>query len=1033
MTALGKWASVGVFVVVGLSSAPSHGQIWMPTVLQQNVAPQLVSAETLPAFGTFWLLTRTNSAPLPFYAPYLREVNAPVYLLDAQQGIFLVDDSVVDYVALDQQREAERVLRQLEWENGLLSDEEYWALEGGGSSAMMMSSLSSSYAYGNPVCLVDMEATNTGPQTTASFSIAGGTNNVPYDILTATNLTSPLADWQWLGIGYPSNRYAFANQPSAQAFYILAKPQKTMVVSRGNNDDAQAEVPFGITNAVMVAGGERHSLALLNNGNVIGWGSNNFGQLNIPTNLAGVAMIAAAQYHSVALLTNGTVTAWGWNGTGIYDRLTDVPPDLTNAVVISAQALHSLALRSNGTVVAWGYSALNETNVPAGLSNVIAIAAGGQHSLAAKSDGTVVAWGYDNVGQCTVPAGLSNVMDVAAGWRHSVALRRDGTVVAWGDNSYGQTNVPATLSNVVAIAAGGDGQILGSAYTLALRKDGTMVAWGTSVVNTPMIGLSNVIAIAGGDKHGLVIRSGPRTPVLTLVPIDQYKIAGSDVMFSSRGAGLYGVGYQWKTNGVNLAGATNATLTLTNVQAAQAVDYTVTVSNEVGTITSPNAHLYLVSPPVITSITLPTNQVINYGKHVSLGVTASAPGDTNGFPLSYQWKLNGTNISGAISNAYGFFATDDTAGDYSITVANAVGSTNVHWWITVTNDINVTNELLLIYNSTSTNSTSVKDYYLAHRPMVTGANALGISCATNEVIASADFTNQVLNAFTNWLGQNLTKRPQYIIWFYDLPGRVEDTNVVFASPSYYLHTVLPDYRPYVTCINMRTINDCKAYIDKLVAFGTNNSLFISARADGYGNTNYIFDNIRHGTGYGIPGYDANYSASTVISSATNGLIAAGVETSAIRFFDGLETLSTNGVPSNLPHPTGLTNPAGYACWGAHSSLSANYATNGEVILGGESTWWIIETIESYNGQRDNPYTGQSNFLHWFSPNAFGGANYSNTPVGAVSHVEEPVLPNVNDSSLYFGLWAQERCFAICAWRSRNTPFTQAVGDPFVRK
>ena len=98
-----------------------------------------------------------------------------------------------------------------------------------------------------------------------------------------------------------------------------------------------------------------------------------------------------------------------------------------------------------------------------------------------------------------------------------------------------------------------------------------------------------------------------------------------------------------------------------------------------------------------------------------------------------------------------------------------------------------------------------------------------------------------------------------------------------------------------------------------------------------------------------------------------------------------------------------------------------------------SSWWIIETIESYNGQRD---LGMGNFTQWFSDRAFGGTIYTNyecTPVGAVSHTDEPGGPYVNDAAIYFGLWAQGKNFAICAWKSRRTEKFQAVGDPFVRK
>jgi len=109
-----------------------------------------------------------------------------------------------------------------------------------------------------------------------------------------------------------------------------------------------------------------------------------------------------------------------------------------------------------------------------------------------------------------------------------------------------------------------------------------------------------------------------------------------------------------------------------------------------------------------------------------------------------------------------------------------------------------------------------------------------------------------------------------------------------------------------------------------------------------------------------------------------------------------------------------------------------FVTN-RLVWGGNSRWWIIETIESYNGKRDDPNTFQSNFLQWFSENAFGGTSYSNTPVGAVTHVFEPGLSGVNDASSYFGLWASKKNFAISAWYSRITPAFQAVGDPFVTK
>jgi len=72
-------------------------------------------------------------------------------------------------------------------------------------------------------------------------------------------------------------------------------------------------------------------------------------------------------------------------------------------------------------------------------------------------------------------------------------------------------------------------------------------------------------------------------------------------------------------------------------------------------------------------------------------------------------------------------------------------------------------------------------------------------------------------------------------------------------------------------------------------------------------------------------------------------------------------------------------------------------------------------------------------MKWFAPNAFGGTNYSNTPIGASSNVEEPGLESGDKGSTYFNLWASGKNFGICVWRARNTPYFQAVGDPFVTR
>src|SRR5688572_32840725 len=72
----------------------------------------------------------------------------------------------------------------------------------------------------------------------------------------------------------------------------------------------------------------------------------------------------------------------------------------------------------------------------------------------------------------------------------------------------------------------------------------------------------------------------------------------------------------------------------------------------------------------------------------------------------------------------------------------------------------------------------VKDYYLANRPMVGGANVAGIGYtnATSpgyyETINPTDLTKLILSPVSSWLTANPTKRPQYVILFLDVPSRV---------------------------------------------------------------------------------------------------------------------------------------------------------------------------------------------------------------------------------------------------------------------
>jgi hypothetical protein len=338
-----------------------------------------------------------------------------------------------------------------------------------------------------------------------------------------------------------------------------------------------------LNEATAIAAGDYHTVALMRNGTVIAWGRNDYGQTDVPGNLTDVKFIAAGHPHSLAVKSNGTVVAWGLNSSGE----TNVPPGLSGVAAVAAGGNHTVALREDGSLAAWGANNSGQTTIPPGLTGVRAIGAGVAHTVVLKSNGTVVAWGLNGEGQTNVPAGLSGVMAVAAGNLHTVALMSNGTVVAWGRNVEGQTNVPVGLSNVIAIAAG-------YGHNLALKADGTVAAWGYNFQGQTTIpaGLHGVTSIAAGGFHSVAIAQLP--PQITAQPTNQVVTEGQSVTFTVAATGPI-LRYQWRKEGTDILGATNASFTRSAVNLNDAGLYSVVVSNDFGVVLSSNALLVVVA------------------------------------------------------------------------------------------------------------------------------------------------------------------------------------------------------------------------------------------------------------------------------------------------------------------------------------------------------------------------------------------------------------------------------------------------------
>ncbi|MBU6170509.1 MAG: immunoglobulin domain-containing protein [Verrucomicrobia bacterium] len=166
-------------------------------------------------------------------------------------------------------------------------------------------------------------------------------------------------------------------------------------------------------------------------------------------------------------------------------------------------------------------------------------------------------------------------------------------------------------------------------------------------------------------------------PVITTQPsnVSVYTGGSATMRVLVKGAGH---AYQWRKNGINIPGETRNTLTLTDIILADAGEYSVSITNSVGSVTSRSARLRVLASnsnnqggatarPTITSH--PISQTVADGSRVMMSVNASGGG------LLYQWTRNRQNITGANQSSYTIpAASSSDSGDYAVIVYNSLGT-----------------------------------------------------------------------------------------------------------------------------------------------------------------------------------------------------------------------------------------------------------------------------------------------------------------------------------------------------------------------
>ena len=164
-----------------------------------------------------------------------------------------------------------------------------------------------------------------------------------------------------------------------------------------------------------------------------------------------------------------------------------------------------------------------------------------------------------------------------------------------------------------------------------------------------------------------------RVPTILAPPTNSFLRVGSNTLFTVSAVGNGLLHYQWRFNGVNIAGAVNRSLVITNTQTTNAGFYAVAITDSIGTIVTPPVTLtLLINPAIVVGL---INQSVVVGQPVTLSVIASG----NPLPFSYEWRRGSSTVTNntvnAFENYYSFLASNSVSTQsYRVIVRNLASS-----------------------------------------------------------------------------------------------------------------------------------------------------------------------------------------------------------------------------------------------------------------------------------------------------------------------------------------------------------------------
>lgn len=449
-----------------------------------------------------------------------------------------------------------------------------------------------------------------------------------------------------------------------------------------------------------------HTLALKWDGTLFAWGQNSGGQLgdgtltdrSAPVQIGAMGewkTVSAGANYSAGIKKNGSLWMWGSGASNLIGGMSGAPSPQSlvrvgsdidwESVSAGSWAGATLALKKDGSLYQFSAGTPVLIAAPWGTSGWATVAQGwsSRHWLGIAKDGSLWASGANDFGQLgtwyyygingpwsngsgdqPTRVGMDNDwLGVIVGGDHSVACKRNGSASIWGS---GGSHLAQSYPSAIPEKLEQDGWVAGSlsqTHAVGVHKDGSVWTSG-----------DNGSGQLGNGTQADASELQPVASVYTATPPVQFlsQLADADLMpgqplvlsVRANGAGL--LTYQWRKNGVSIAGATGPSYVIKTASAGDAANYDVLVSDSTGA--SVLSAVSTVAPRVVLGIKQhPLSKSVASGGSVTFSVVAEGAG-----PFTYQWRKDGQAIPEANDSSYNTIGSYNAT--YDVIVGDASGS-----------------------------------------------------------------------------------------------------------------------------------------------------------------------------------------------------------------------------------------------------------------------------------------------------------------------------------------------------------------------